>query len=93
MKKTTLVLSVTALVVAGCSVDKAEYLSEPVLVKTPKGIVTCQLYRDDRVLWDEAVAFPQSRMTLAEADEVCQEEGRRVREEGRRPADTDDTTG
>jgi len=85
LKTGTIGLGLLAL--AGCSVNQADYASEPVLVKTDRGIVTCQLYRDDRVLWDEALSFPRS-MSLQEADQICLEEGARVKKEGRRPTDT-----
>lgn len=84
MKPTLLIGTVSVLALAGCSVDKRLYESEPVLVKTDKGIVTCQLYRDDQVLWDEALAFPKT-MSLQEADQICLAEGYRVKRDGRRP--------
>ncbi len=79
MSKITLALaSASAIALTGCvgGIDKATYATEPVQVETDKGIVTCQLYREDRVIWDEAIDFPKS-MTLQQADAVCQDEGYR----------------
>lgn len=85
MRKTLILAVATGLIVSGCSIDQRAYETEPVQVSTSKGIVTCQLYRDDRVLWDEATDFPAG-MTLAEADQICIREGIRVKEEGRTPS-------
>jgi len=64
--------------VTGCaaSLDKASYATDPVQVETDQGVVTCQLYRHNQVLWDEAIAKPAS-MTIEEADAVCLNEGYR----------------
>ena len=69
-------VSVTA--ITGCvgGLDKATYATDPVQVETAKGVVTCQLYRHDRVQWDEAIAKPAS-MSIQEADAVCLNEGYR----------------
>lgn len=57
-------------------IDPVDYESEPVQVKTSKGIVTCQLYRQNTVLWDRAIKAPKG-MSIKEADEVCVKEGKR----------------
>ncbi|MCK0170607.1 hypothetical protein [Aliiroseovarius sp. S1123] len=76
MKKLTLVMAIAATgVMAGC-VDKSAYESNPVQIKTEKGVVTCQLYMRDRVQWDEAIAVPAG-MTKDEGDAYCVQEGHR----------------
>ncbi|MEM0978506.1 MAG: hypothetical protein AAGJ34_13310 [Pseudomonadota bacterium] len=82
----------TGTLVGACAPDPRNYESEPVLVKTDRGIVTCQLYTDNQVLWDEAIDFPANHMTLSEADEICEQEGQRVKREGRTPASPDEPT-
>ena len=77
MTKTMLglaLVSVTTLVGCADGLDKASYATTPVQVETDQGVVTCQLYREDLVLWDEAISKPSS-MTIAEADAICQNEG------------------
>lgn len=53
----------------------------PVKVKTPKGVVTCQLYSRNRISWDRSIDHPSS-MTVPEADNVCRAEGARLIAEG-----------
>lgn len=60
----------------GC-LDPKDMETEPVRVQTPSGIVTCQLYRRDRVLWDRAIHRPET-MSVDEADQICREEGQRL---------------
>ena len=60
--------------VAGCSITPESLESEPVLIETPTGIVTCQLYTQSRVLWDRAIGRPED-MSVQEADDVCRAEG------------------
>lgn len=48
----------------------------PVQVATEKGVVTCQLYTRDQVLWDRSINRPTS-MDVREADAVCIAEGNR----------------
>jgi hypothetical protein len=47
-----------------------------VKVSTPQGVVTCQLYKHDRVIWDRAISRPET-MSVATADAVCVAEGKR----------------
>lgn len=76
MKKFTLVMAVAATaVMAGC-VSKTAFESNPVQIKTPKGMVTCQLYTRDRIQWDESIAVPAG-MTKEEGDSYCVQEGHR----------------
>ncbi len=72
--KTAALGSISALVLAGCSVDPQNFETTPVQVKTAKGIVTCQLYTKERVLWDRAIDRPDN-MSVREADDVCRAEG------------------
>ena len=62
-------------VLAGCSI-KSGFETTPVDVQTSKGIVTCQLYTGERVLWDEAITMASS-MGTEEANDVCRIEGQR----------------
>ncbi|WWR46464.1 hypothetical protein RZ517_17115 [Roseovarius sp. S88] len=74
MFKTVTLCGVSALVLAGCTGDPRSYETTPVQVKTAKGIVTCQLYTKERVLWDRAIDRPDN-MSVREADDVCRAEG------------------
>ena len=62
---------------SACIPSPEELETTPVKVNTPEGIVTCQLYRRDRVNWDRAIDFPASKMSVPQADAYCREEGRR----------------
>lgn len=57
-------------------VSPENYESEPVKVDTPIGVVTCQLYTQDLVIWDRAIDRPES-MTVSTADAICVNEGQR----------------
>lgn len=70
------VLTLPILAVAGCVASPVEYETTPVKVETTKGIVTCQLYTKDLVVWDRAIDRPAS-MSVQEADGVCRAEGDR----------------
>ncbi len=61
---------------SGCSIDPQNYETTPVQLKTAKGIVTCQLYTKERVLWDRAIDRPNN-MSVREADNICRAEGER----------------
>ena len=74
-KPTLVIACVAVFVLTGC-IDRASYETEPVQVKSKKGVVTCQLYTRKRVLWDEAISIPKG-MTIAEGDQICQNEGLR----------------
>ena len=60
---------------AGC-VSPEDFETEPVRIQTAQGVVTCQLYTRERVLWDRAINRPET-MSVAMADQVCQAEGKR----------------
>ncbi|SLN71611.1 hypothetical protein [Ruegeria meonggei] len=80
MKSTTvkLVLTLPVLAVLTACIPSPEDLeTTPVKVQTPKGEVTCQLYRQDRVTWDRAINYPATKMTVPEADAYCRQEGQR----------------
>ena len=59
----------------GC-ISPEDYETAPVEVSTAQGIVTCQLYKHDRVIWDRAIHRPET-MSVAAADAVCVAEGKR----------------
>lgn len=64
---------------AGCAVEQRNYETDPVVVSTRSGDVTCQLYSKRIVMWDEAIDIPQG-MRLSQADEVCKYAGMRQKE-------------
>lgn len=74
--KVALILPIAA-TLSGCIPSPKDLETTPVKVQTSKGEVTCQLYRPDRVLWDRAINYPASKMSVAEADGYCQQEGQR----------------
>ena len=62
---------------AGCVPTPEDLETTPVKVQTPKGEVTCQLYRQTQVSWDRAIDFPATKMSVKEADSYCIQEGKR----------------
>ena len=66
---------------AACSPDPRNFETDPVRLETPKGTVTCQLYTDQTVVWDRAIAAPPG-MSIQEADSICVEEGYRRMQAG-----------
>lgn len=71
-----LVLSLTAVLGLSACLDPRDYETAPVEVATAEGIVTCQLYTQERVIWDRAIGFPRT-ISVKAADKVCQDEGLR----------------
>ena len=69
-----------ATICAGC-INPADYESTPVQVSTSQGIVTCQLYRPNEVLWDRATDAPRG-MSIKTADNICIKEGNRRKNAG-----------
>jgi hypothetical protein len=63
---------VSVAVVAACTPKSFE--SEPVMVQTPEGAVTCQLYTKSLTDWDRSVDHPAT-MSVAVADSYCKREG------------------
>jgi len=66
--------------VSACVPDPRAYESEPVELQTSGGVVTCQLYTRERVIWDRSINRP-SNMSVEQADEYCQAEGLRQQQE------------
>ncbi|NVO55270.1 hypothetical protein HW561_05640 [Rhodobacteraceae bacterium B1Z28] len=62
---------------SACIPSPKDLETTPIKVQTPKGVVTCQLYRPNRVSWDRAIDFPATKMSVPEADAYCQQEGQR----------------
>lgn len=81
IKKTAPALVLGLTLLSACVQSPADYETTPVNVDTPKGTVTCQLYRPDLVVWDRAIDRPNS-MSVAEADAICQNEGLRRKKAG-----------
>lgn len=73
----TLVL--TTFVIAGC--NKTAFESDPVVVPTNYGDVTCQLYTKDTVWWDESISHPNT-MSSEAADDVCVQIGHKLAGDG-----------
>lgn len=71
-----LALSVTALMLAGCT-SPTQFESEPVVLETAQGPVTCQLYTPQLVAWDRAIDRPAT-MSVRDADILCRNEGIRM---------------
>ncbi|MEP3638288.1 MAG: hypothetical protein ABJM43_12455 [Paracoccaceae bacterium] len=67
---------IAPLAVAGCATSPAQFETTPVQLQTPKGVVTCQLYTKERVIWDRSIDRPAS-MSVKEADDICLAEGLR----------------
>lgn len=76
LTKAVLLLPLVA-ALSACIPSPEDLETTPVQVQTPKGVVTCQLYRHDRVTWDRAIDFPATRMSVADADAYCRQEGLR----------------
>lgn len=75
MNTITALLALAAVTtVAGCTINRAAYATNPVEVLTPQGIVTCQLYSKGTTIWDEAVAAPPN-LSLTAAHNICKREG------------------
>lgn len=70
----------TIAALTGC-VSPEQFETAPVQLRTSKGIVTCQLYTKERVLWDRSIDRPAS-MSVKEADDICKTEGYRQKNEG-----------
>ncbi len=69
-----------AAALSGC-VPSQSYESAPVQVQTSQGVVTCQLYTKDIVLWDRALSHP-TEISAQAADQVCTDEGKRRKNAG-----------
>jgi hypothetical protein len=63
---------ISAAVLAACT--PKDFESEPVMVETPEGAVTCQLYTKGLTDWDRSVDHPAT-MSVAVADSYCKREG------------------
>ena len=75
--RTAFVMIPLAGLLTACIPSPEDFETTPVKVQTAKGVVTCQLYRQDRVNWDRAIDFPATKMSVAEADSYCRQEGQR----------------
>ena len=69
------------LVLLGGCADRASMETPPVQVASAAGPVTCQLYRHDIVMWDEAIRWPEGT-GKPQADAICRDEGKRVKRAG-----------
>ena len=73
-------LPILALALSGCS-SPVEFETEPVVVQTPQGAVTCQLYTPGIVAWDRAIDRPAT-MSVKAGDAYCLNEGARRQQGG-----------
>ena len=71
------VLAAAAATLAACIPNPEDYETAPVQVTTDRGIVTCQLYTRERVIWDRSIHRPET-MSVEAADDVCVSEGKRL---------------
>lgn len=69
----------TAVTLAGCS--KASMETEPVMVDTPMGVVTCQLYTPSLLLWDTVISLPPG-LSYDSGVDICKDAGRKQRANG-----------
>lgn len=76
LSKVVILLPLVA-AVAACVPSPEDLETTPVKVNTPEGVVTCQLYRQDRVTWDRAIDFPATKISVRQADAYCRQEGQR----------------
>ncbi len=76
LSKVVILLPLVA-AVGACVPSPEDLETTPVKVNTPEGVVTCQLYRHDRVTWDRAIDFPATKMSVRQADAYCRQEGQR----------------
>ncbi|RJE80673.1 hypothetical protein [Paracoccus sp. JM45] len=63
---------ISAAILAACT--PKDFESEPVMVETPQGTVTCQLYTKGLTDWDRSIDHPAD-MSVADADAYCKREG------------------
>ena len=68
-----LALPTLALALAGCT-SPSQFETAPVVLETPQGPVTCQLYTKADVSWDRAIDRPET-MNVQQADALCRNEG------------------
>ncbi|MDB3921166.1 hypothetical protein OAO92_02220 [Paracoccaceae bacterium] len=62
-------------IITGC-VNKKEHETTPIRLNTPEGLVACQLYALDLIMWDTSITRPKS-MSKETADKICIAEGAR----------------
>ncbi|VAV90329.1 hypothetical protein MNBD_ALPHA07-605 [hydrothermal vent metagenome] len=78
MSKILITSALTATVFLSACLNKESFETEPVKVSTKQGVVICQLYTHEKVLWDRAISAPAG-MSIETADKICFEEGKRVK--------------
>ncbi|MDB2598239.1 hypothetical protein N9Y08_02690 [Paracoccaceae bacterium] len=65
--------------ITGCA-NKQAHETTPIRLKTPEGLVVCQLYALDLIMWDTSITRPKS-MSKETADKICVAEGARLKRE------------
>ena len=78
MKKLVFAFGASAMFLAGCQSGgiPQPFDSNPVVIYTNQGPVTCELYDLDKVWWDQSISRPE-QMSVPVADELCRQEGLR----------------
>jgi len=66
-------------IITGCA-NKKEHETTPIRLNTPEGLVVCQLYALDLIMWDTSITRPKS-MSKETADKICIAEGVRLQRE------------
>lgn len=62
--------------VSAC-VTPEQFESEPVIVNSPQGPITCQLYTKNDLSWDRSIDHPGT-LSVKAADTYCRNEGARI---------------
>ena len=65
--------------ITGCA-NKKEHETTPIRLKTPEGLVLCQLYALDFIMRGTSITRPKS-MSKETADKICVAEGARLKRE------------
>ena len=63
-------------IITGCA-NKKEHETTPIRLSTPEGLVVCQLYSLDLIMWDTSITWPKS-ISKETADKIRIAEGARL---------------
>ncbi len=78
---TDFMLALPVIVALAGYMSPESFETDPAEVTTCRGIVTCQLYTHNRVIWDRAIHRPET-MSVSDAGTVCVNEGKRLARKG-----------
>ena len=65
--------------ITGCA-NKKEHETTPIRLNTPEGLVVCQLYSLDLIMWDTSITRPKS-ISKETTDTICIAEVARLQRE------------